>query len=320
MPSSLLIAVGAGLVSGILFASAATGSAFALTLFYLSPLPLLVAGLGWGTAAAAIATAAAALAAAIAIGVAAGPIFVAAIGLPAIVLSYLALLSRPAGEDEEAARDWYPAGRLLAWIALMGGALTAFAVPLIGADAEAYLATVRDLLENRVLKQWEPSAGMDAERIRDLSDILARALPAAFATIWAAIMAFNLWAAGRIVLASGRLPRPWPDLRWIELPPTLTAAFAAAVLLSFLPNLIGVAATGFAGALFLPYVLLGLAIAHVLTDGMPFRFALLTALYLGIFLFGWIALVLGVIGLGEPALRLRERALARRGGTPPPND
>lgn len=320
MNSPLFIAIAAGIVAGFLFASVATGSAVALALFYVAPLPLLVAGFGWGVAAAALATVAGSVSAALAIGVTAGPLFAVGIGVPAIILSYFALLSRPSPHGEDAEPEWYPVGRLLALIALMGGALAAIAVPLIGSDVESYRTTVQDLFENRVIKEWESAGQADSEALKAMSGVVARALPAAFATIWSAVMVFNVWAAGRILLASGRLARPWPNLHWIELPPWLTGGFAAAVLLSLLPNLLGISATGLAGALFLPYVLLGLAIVHVVTLGMPLRLAMLISLYIGIFLFGWLALVLGVVGLGEPAFRLRERFTARAGRIPPTND
>ena len=52
MPTPLIIGAGSGLVSAALFASAATATALAAVLFYLAPLPLFLAGLGWGTKAA----------------------------------------------------------------------------------------------------------------------------------------------------------------------------------------------------------------------------------------------------------------------------
>ncbi|MEA2345863.1 MAG: hypothetical protein QOF63_4032, partial [Thermoanaerobaculia bacterium] len=47
MTQILLIGIGAGVAAALLFASLASGSLFALLLFYLSPLPILIAALGW---------------------------------------------------------------------------------------------------------------------------------------------------------------------------------------------------------------------------------------------------------------------------------
>ena len=88
--------------------------------------------------------------------------------------------------------------------------------------------------------------------------------------------------------------------------------FAAALLASFIPGLPGLVATGLAGALLFAYVLQGLAVIHVYSRGVPLRALLLTAVYLGILLLGWVAVAVAIIGLGEPLFRLRER------GQPPP--
>ena len=43
----LLIGLGAGIVSALLFVSLASGSLLSIALFYLAPLPIMLAGLGW---------------------------------------------------------------------------------------------------------------------------------------------------------------------------------------------------------------------------------------------------------------------------------
>src|SRR5689334_2634561 len=47
MMQFFLVGLGAGAAAALLFASVATGSILATLLFYLSPLPILIAGLGW---------------------------------------------------------------------------------------------------------------------------------------------------------------------------------------------------------------------------------------------------------------------------------
>jgi hypothetical protein len=152
------------------------------------------------------------------------------------------------------------------------------------------------------------------ETIASLSSVLARALPAAFAVIWLTITLFNLWMAALIVDASGRALRPWPDLQGFELPNVLVPIFAGALAASFLPGLPGLLATGLAGALLFAYVLQGLAVIHVYSRGVPFRSILLAAVYLGILLLGWIALVVAILGLAEPLLGLRRRGRPPKSG------
>ena len=42
-----LIGIGAGAATALLFASVASGSALSVLLFYLAPLPILIAAMGW---------------------------------------------------------------------------------------------------------------------------------------------------------------------------------------------------------------------------------------------------------------------------------
>ena len=116
MAIPFLIGAGAGLVSAALFASAATGHALAGILFYLAPLPICLAGLGWGWMAAAVAALAGTVVVGGVLGLAPGAIFAGAIAMPMAVL----VLSRPAlPPGRGAARpshqlrlEWYPIGRL----------------------------------------------------------------------------------------------------------------------------------------------------------------------------------------------------------------
>ena len=62
MVQIVLIGLGAGVAAALLFASVVSGSFAAIFLFYLAPLPILIAALGWSQWAGLIAAASAALA------------------------------------------------------------------------------------------------------------------------------------------------------------------------------------------------------------------------------------------------------------------
>ena len=47
MMQIVLVGLGAGAAAALLFASVASGSLAAIVLFYLAPLPILIAALGW---------------------------------------------------------------------------------------------------------------------------------------------------------------------------------------------------------------------------------------------------------------------------------
>jgi hypothetical protein len=311
MPISLIIGAGSGLVSAALFASASTATSLAGLLFYLAPLPLCLAGLGWGGMAALLSALTGTVVIAASLGAATAAVFALSIAAPTALLAHLALLSRPAATPNGqvvAALEWYPPGRIIGWAALIAGLLAGILVLTIGYDQEAYRDTIRQILEHSTLKELDRNGTVFTEEaIASLSSVLARALPAAFAVIWLTITLFNLWIAALIVDASGRALRPWPDLRGFELPNALVPIFAGALAASFLPGLPGLLATGLAGALLFAYVLQGLAVIHLYSRGLPFRAVLLTAIYLGILLLGWVALVVAILGLAEPLLGLRQR-------------
>jgi hypothetical protein len=317
MARFLLLGAGAGLVSAALFASAATATALAGILFYLAPLPICLAGLGWGWTTAAVAAVAGTLVVGGVLGLPAGAIFAGAIALPVALLCYLALLSRQG--QTPGALEWYPIGRLVGWAAIIAGALAGIMVLMLGYDADTYRESIKELLQHSALKDLDRDGTViNDSTIGGLSSVLARTLPAAFAIVWQSIALFNLWLAGVIVEASGRALRPWPKLDAIELPNVFFLAFTASLLASFLPGIAGLVATGLAGALLFAYVLQGLAVLHAFSRGMPFRGLMLAAVYIGILLLGWVAIAIAILGLSEPMLRLRDRATTR--GQPPKPD
>ena len=122
MTQIVLIGIGAGAAAALLFASLASGSLFALVLFYLSPLPVLIASIGWNYLAGLIAAlfAAACLALVLRWLISRSPSSLG-VGLPAWWLGYLALLARPADGTGETL-EWYPVGQIVLWTAVIGAA------------------------------------------------------------------------------------------------------------------------------------------------------------------------------------------------------
>jgi hypothetical protein len=313
MPAFLLIGLGGGLASAVLFASAASGGPGRLLLYVLAPLPSFLAGLGWGSASAGIAALSGALGVGLALGLKAALMFFLTQGAPVAVVCYLALLSRtvPAAPDvprEDAGIEWYPTGRLVMTAALMAGALATLSMVVLGPDLDALRKILRDLIENVFLKEIPglKERNLSADDIASITEFALYALPAASAMTWLGGFLLNLWLGGRITLASGRLIRPWPDLPSLALPRSLALALAGAfalVLTSGYPALVG---SAFAGALFLAYVLMGLAVVHDITRGRASRPFVLWAVYLALLVLNtWAALAIALLALSEPFLPLR---------------
>ena len=313
MPVGFLIGLGGGLASALLFYSAARGSPLLGTmLLLLTPLPSLLAGLGWGW----LPAAAGAVVGALVMAIVANPSFAAgyflALGLPVVLVPYLAYLSRQDPQDPSN-RDWYPAGRLLAAVALYAGALPVLVLPLIGGGYDILRTPLGQFL--RHLSTQAPELGLrplSDPQIEALVEIVVAALPGALAVYWMAIFTLNLYLAGRIARASGRLGRDWPDLPSMSYPPGFPLLGALALAASFAPGIIGVAGASFTGALLFAYLLAGLALLHFIARSRaPW---ILWFVYAALILFGpYTALALTLVGLLEPALKLR-----RRLGAPPP--
>src|SRR5215467_8252254 len=106
MMQFILVGIAAGLASALVFASVASGSVLSIPLFYLAPLPVLIAAMGWGHASGLIAAALAALGLGIAFGGMLSVVYVVGVGLPAWWLGYLALLARPVANGSPEHLEW----------------------------------------------------------------------------------------------------------------------------------------------------------------------------------------------------------------------
>lgn len=303
-----LIAIGAGTAAALLFASVASGSIFATFLFYLAPLPIMIAGLGWSHWAGLIA----ALGAASALGAILGFYFFAAFlvgaGIPAWWLAYLALLARPVPPGGV---EWYPIGRLALWAAILGTAVVLIAIPNFGTDKESVQAGLRSAFE-RAMRLPDAGAPGRAD-IERLIDLFVAAIPPAAAVLTTLLNVINLWLAGRIVRVSGRLRRPWPDLTTLSLPPYAPWLLAAAVAGSFLPDLFGLLSGVLAASLLMIFAILGFAVLHAITRGMGNRGLALAGAYAAVVVFGWPVLGMALLGLAEMAFNLRGRITQKRG-------
>jgi hypothetical protein len=298
MIQMVLVGLGAGAAAALLFASVASGSIAAVLLFYLAPLPIAIAALGWGHLSGLIA----AVAATTVVAVLSGAFFIAVpvIAFGAWWLGYLALLARPARDGGGDALEWYPVGRLVLWAAVIGTLVVAAAVPNFGTDQESLQAALRKTYE-RILRD------------QALIEVLVVAVPPAAAVFSTVTNLFNLWLAARIVKISGRLARPWPDLTALTLPPASAGVLAAAIAGSFLPDLVGVLLGAFAASLLMAFAVLGFAVLHAITRGMSSRAIVLASVYGLTIVLGWPVLAMSLLGLAELMLNLRGRVAGKRG-------
>jgi hypothetical protein len=321
MIANILIALAAGCASALMFASIISGALISLLLFYLAPLPLMVAALGWGPAGAAIGGIAAGTGLGAVFGLPYLMAFVFTVAIPAWWLGHLALLGRPASPGASSGNgaapiaplmEWYPIGRILIWTAGFAVLTTVAALLTLGTDA----ATISGALRRGLLHVIGPrdSAAVDGD-VEQVIDALVTIAPAAAAIVAIMTLTLNLWLAAKITATSGRLHRPWPELKTAALPPMTLAALSLAIALCFTGGLLAIIAEIVTAALLMAYALVGFAVLHTLTLALKRRALWLSGIYALVLVIGWPILAMVALGLADAIFGFRRRYLQ---GRPPP--
>jgi hypothetical protein len=291
-----------------------------LLLFYLAPLPLMVAALGWGPLSATIGGIAAATGLGAIFGLPYCIAFAVTVALPAWWLGHLTLLGRPVTNGASSgngaspvapALEWYPVGRILLWITGFAALTTMAALLTLGTDAAAITGALRRGLMRIIGPRDAASTGETEQWI----DALVTIGPAAAAVVAMMTLTLNLWLAARITATSGRLHRPWPDLKSAALPPMTLAALCVAVAFCFSGGLLAILAQIVTAALMMAYALTGFAVLHTLTLALKSRALWLSCTYAIVVVFGWPVLAMVVLGLADAVFGIRQRYLQ---GRPPP--
>lgn len=313
------VAVGAGLASGLLFATSATGSLAAMAMAYLTALPIVIAALGYGqqfglaSAAVGIAGVSGVL------GPILGTFYAVSFALPAWWLCLLGRSAAPAAPSKVAA--WRTPGFLVLWAAglsslaiLLGGAMAVWRFGSYDAAVEA--------VAHRIAAEIERTPSGQALLNQDgLPKLLVQILPLALTASSCLMLVANLWLGARVTQVSQRLPRPWPNVpdglrlpRWSA---GLLAALAAGGFAAGLNSAAGATASTLAAALSLAFGLQGLGTVHVLTRGIAGRFVILTLVY-GVLVALPLALMAPLLlGLADCLTPLRSRTTPPKPPTKP---
>jgi hypothetical protein len=330
-------AVGAGLASALLFSLVTKGTILAIALAYLSPLPIMIAMIGFGRAAGLAATALATLAV---IGIAFiqqsrttpdgafgaaalfGLAFAVSLALPALWLSFLGALSRAkdasswtiaaASSGRPPPREPYPLGRLVAYGVAIAATIVVIATLVVtarqgGLDAALNRAdkALTPMLETLAAETPLPN-GIDLHQLARLLGLAAAPVAAASTLL---MLLINLWIAARVAEVSGRLPRPWPDIPHdLRLSRIYVPILLAAIAFSFVGGLPALISAIVAAALGMAFSLQGLAVIHDLSRGSKYRVLLLGLVYACLaLLMPWPLIVFAAIGLIDSAFSLRDR-------------
>ena len=207
--------------------------------------------------------------------------------------------------------EWYPVGRILLWIAGFAVVTTMGILFTLGTDA----ATISATMQRGVLQIFRLSGLSLDDETRELAGALVRLIPAGAAMCTVGVLTLNIWLAAKIAATSGRLHRPWPDLKSAALPPVTLAAMAAAIALCFAGGLIALAAQTLVAALTMAYALTGFAVLHTVTMALRSRAIWLSCTYMIVLVFSWPLLLMAALGLADAMFGLRQRYWRSR---PPP--
>jgi hypothetical protein len=313
MIATVPIALAAGCASALMFASIVSGALISLLLFNLAPLPLMVVGLGWGSLSALLGGITATVLLGVIFEFPFCLVFAVAVALPAWWLAHLAMLGRPlaAGPvpaDDETALEWYPAGRILLWIVIFAAIITTATLLTMGSDGQA--------IENTMRSGWSHFLESIGIKLTERGlEILVMVAPIASTIAAVMTLTLNLWLAAKIAATSGRLHRPWPDLKGTALPPMTLAALCVAIAFCFSGGLLAMVAQVLAAALMLAYALAGFAVLHTLTLALKNRAVWLGCAYAVVLVFVWAVLAVALLGIVDALFGLRQRYLRAR---PPP--
>jgi hypothetical protein len=309
--TNILIAIAAGCASALMYASIISGALFSLVLVYLTPLPLMVAALGWGPASALLGGIVAAIILALSFSLTLGLGYMLMVAGPAYWLGHVSLLAQPAGtapsvDGHVDALEWYPIGRVVLWAASIAAMIVIIGLLMIDSSGGDVTTKLRERAL-QTLDAFNPTGAeiKDKERV---ASFFARALPIVAVGSTTLMYLFNLYLAGRIARTSDRLRRPWPDLHSTQLPPIALVILAAALLLlSFAGGLPALLAQVVGTALLTAYWLVGFAVLHAFTSSSSGRFWWRLAAYGSIVMFIWPLLLVPVLGLLDALFGLRRR-------------
>jgi hypothetical protein len=228
------------------------------------------------------------------------------------------MLARPVGGNgHEPKLEWYPAGRLVMWAAILAALVVIAAIPNFGTDAESFRTGLRGALNTMLGAQIgtpldAPLSIPDVSKIDRLIDFLVNVIPPAAAVLATVTNLFNLWLAAHVVRFSGRLARPWPQLSAMRFPPLLTAALALVIALSFADGFVGIVAGVTSASLLMAYGVLGFAVLHEITRGTNSRPFVLGGAYVVVLMVGWLILAACLLGVFDTLIDVRARIARKR--------
>ncbi len=305
MGRHFLLAALAGIAGAILFAVGVYGFLGGIFLC-LAQVPLFAAGLSLGATAATVAGLIGGGVVLLAQGPVEALVFVLLCALAPAILSRLALLSR----RRDDATQWYPAGRLLAWLTAMAGGYYLLAVVSASGKAGGLAGVIKVLLDALLDSLEQTQGAMAPEYATDFQEALttvANWIPASMAIWWMFAVILGAAMAQSLLVRAGRNRRPTPSFDTLSLPRALALVLAGFLVFSLIPGPSQPIASTLAAIVLTAYFILGLAVVHAISRPWASRGTALAIFYTVLFLFGWPIMLVAGLGIVEQWSGVRAR-------------
>ncbi len=304
MGQTVAFAVGGGILTGMLFLSAAFGSPGALITTYLTPLPLFLVGLSLGSTACVTAGIVASLSVVVILGSEVMALFVAGVVIPIGVLVHRTVAVHP---DENGVPQWSLPGNLLLWLIgyAVAGIVAAAVVAAVGGNGLQLV--IAAMLTAHTALLADVTGGDGAVMVERLT----RFLPAMAAAGWVLMTVLNAalaqWVVGRFDLAV----RPPIAMADVELPAWPVVALAVLGITAYLAEgQVGYVAMNVLPVAAMAFFFAGLGVVHAVLRGRSSRPLLLIVFYTAMIWQGWIAVLVAGLGVIERWAGIRRRVAA----------
>lgn len=175
------------------------------------------------------------------------------------------------------------------------------------------LLDMRDaLLASPLFAQQGP---VDTAQFDALIDGMAALFPAMAAGSWVVLIAINAALAQGLLRRFGKAALPTPDIASLRLPRWVAFLLAGSLLLANLDGGLGYLGMNLAPVILLAFLFCGLGVVHALVRRLNSGAMWLASLYALLFVFGWPAAVVVLLGMLDVVFDFR-----RRVGQPPDDE
>ncbi|MEP3628490.1 MAG: DUF2232 domain-containing protein [Hyphomicrobiales bacterium] len=300
---TIIIALIAGATSFVLMTAGLVGGLGGFPLLALSPLPIVIASLGWGTRAGGIAAVTGVICVLFLPHLNSALVYLAGIGFPAAYLCHLIGLSRQDDPDHE--EEWFPVGDIMLRSIIVGGLVFGLGFIISKFDIDEFTTAALSAFEPTI-QQLE--AGTQ-QTFRDALTFQIRMLPYFVPATWLLMIWVNIWLGVKVAKLSNRMNRPKFALSDAETPFISALILGVAVVVSFAAPPLSYLGAAFVGASGMALVIMGCVTLHVVTHNNKFRGIMLSLLYASMLFFGFPIFIMAGLGLADLFLKIRQRFL-----------